>query len=134
MSTPLRRTRASLYFPAVYLVVAGVGFLLFPTFTLRLLFSTGAYERIFIELCGLFLLGLAVLVIQTIRFRLAAIYPTLIGVRVFFCVGYVLLYGQTHDPFFLSLLAIVGSGLLASMICFAKDRSEQRRSSFQPTA
>ena len=127
MSTSLSRTRGSLYFPATYLVVAGVNFILFPTFTLRLLFSTGHYERIFIELCGLFLLGLAVLVIQTIRFRLAAIYPTLIGVRGFFCVGYVLLYGQTRDPFFLSLLAIVGSGLLASMICFAKDRSEHRR-------
>ena len=109
----------------MYLVVAGVGFILFPTFTLRLLLSTGQYELIFIELCGLFLLGLAVLVIQTIRFRLAALYPTLIGVRVFFCVGYIILYGQTRDPLFLSLLAIVGSGLLASMICFAKDRSEQ---------
>ena len=111
----------------MYLVVAGVGFILFPTFTLRLLLSTGQYELIFIELCGLFLLGLAVLVIQTIRFRLAALYPTLIGVRVFFCVGYIILYGQTRDPFFLSLLAIVGLGLLASMICFAKDRSEQGR-------
>ena len=125
MSTSLSRTRASLYIPAMYLVVAGVGFIRFPTFMLRLLFSTGHYEPVFIELCGVFLLGLAVLVIQTIRFRLAALYPTLIGVRVFFCVGYIILYGQTRDPLFLSLLAIVGSGLLASMICFAKDRSEQ---------
>jgi uncharacterized membrane protein len=106
------------------LIVAGVGFIFFPTFTLRLLFSTGHYEHVFIELCGLILLGLAVLVIQTIRLRLVAIYPTLIGVRVFFCVGYMLLYGQTRDPLFLSLFAIVGLGLLASMICFAKDRSE----------
>jgi hypothetical protein len=116
----------------MYLVVAGVGFIRFPTFMLRLLFSTGHYEPVFIELCGVFLLGLAVLVIQTIRFRLVPIYPTLIGVRVFFCVGYLVLYGQTRDPFFLSLLAIVGSGLLASTICFGKDRSEQRRSSCQP--
>jgi uncharacterized membrane protein len=107
------------------LVVAGVGFLLFPEFTLRLLLSAGHYERVFIELCGLFLLGLAVLVIQTIRLRLAAIYPTLIGLRVLFSAGYMILYGQTHDPLFLSLLAIVGPGLLVSMICFAKDRSEQ---------
>ena len=123
--TTLSRTRISLYYPAIYLVVAGVGFLLFPTLILRLLFSTGHFERTFIELCGLFLLGLAILVIQTIRFRLAALYPTLIGVRVFFCAGYLLLYGQTRDPLFLSLFLIVGSGLLASSICFAKDRSEQ---------
>jgi uncharacterized membrane protein len=128
MGTSLSRTRVSLYFPASYLVVAGVSFTLFPTFALRLLFSTGHYERVFVELCGLFLLGLAALVIQTIRLRLAAIYPTLIGVRVFFCAGYVMLYGQTRDPLFLSLLAIVGSGLLASTICLATDRSEQRRS------
>jgi hypothetical protein len=123
-STSLSRTRASLFFPASYLVVAGVGFILFPEFNLRLLFSTGHYERIFVELCGLFLLGLAALVIQTIRFRLAAIYPTLIGVRVFFCVGYMVLYGKTRDPLFLSLLAIVGSGLLASTICLARDRRD----------
>jgi hypothetical protein len=116
------------------LVVAGVGFIFFPTCTLRLLFSTGHYECVFIELSGLFLLGLAVLVIQTIRFRLAAIYPTLISVRAFFCVGYVMLYGQTRDPFFLSLLAIVGSGLLASMICFTRDRSERSCSKLQPMA
>jgi hypothetical protein len=114
------------------LVVAGVNFILFPTFALRLLFSTGRYEHIFIKLCGFFLLGLAALVLQTIRFRLAALYPTLVGVRVFFCAGYVMLYGQTGDPLFLSLLAVVGSGLLASLICLATDRSEQRRSSFQP--
>jgi hypothetical protein len=112
----------SLYYPAVYLVVAGVGFILFPALTLRLLFSTGQYEQAFVKLCGLFLLGLAALVIQTIRFRLAALYPTLIAVRVFFCVGYVALYAQTRDPFFLTLLGIVGSGLLASTICFARDR------------
>src|SRR5262249_19890513 len=132
MGTSLSRTRVSLYFPVMYLVVAGLGFILFPTHILRLLFSNGRYEPIFLELCGLFPLGLAALVIQAIRFRLAAIYPTLMGVRVFFCVGYVMLYRQTRDPFFLSLLAIVGSGLLASMLCFAKDRSEQRRASFQP--
>jgi hypothetical protein len=128
MSTSLSRTRASLYIPAVYLVVAGVNFTLFPTFSLRLLFATGQYDRVFVQLCGLFLLGLAALVIQTIRFRHEAIYPTLIGVRVFFCVGYVMLYAQTRDPLFLSLLVIVGLGLSVSTICLAIDRSEQRRS------
>ena len=126
MSTSLSRTRVSLYFPATYLVAAGIGSILFPTFTLRLLLSTGHYEPVLIELCGLFLLGLAIIVIQTIRFRLATMYPTLMGVRVCFCGGYVMLYGQTHDPMFLSLLAIVGAGLLTSLICFARDRSEHK--------
>jgi hypothetical protein len=134
MNPSLSRTRTSLYFPAAYLVVAGVNFSLFPMFALRLLFSTGRYDPIFVRLCGLFLLGLAVLVIQTIRFRLAPLYPTLMGVRLFFCVGYVILYGETRDPLFLSLLVIVGSGLLASTICFAKDRSEQESSLLQRTA
>jgi uncharacterized membrane protein len=114
------------------LVVAGVNFILFPRFSLHLLCSTGHDEHLFIQLSGLFLLGLAALVIQTIRLRLASMYQTLIGVRVFFCAGYILLYGQTHDPLFLSLLAIVGSGLLASMMCYATDRAEQRGSSCQP--
>ena len=65
--------------------------------------------------------------IQTIRHDIAAIYPTLIGVRVVFCAAYVVLFAQTGDPFFLVVLAIVGAGLVASSLSYALDRRGSRR-------
>jgi hypothetical protein len=50
------------------------------------------------------------------------LYPTLIGVRIVFCTGYVVLYAQTRDPFFLTTLGIVGAGLVASSLGLALDR------------
>jgi pimeloyl-ACP methyl ester carboxylesterase len=120
------KTRISLFYVAGYLLWAGVGMTLFPRLLLDMMFATGSYELVFVRMCGLFVLGLAAFVVQTIRLRLRALYPTIIGVRVVFCAGYVVLYAQTRDPFFLSVLAIVGAGLVASSICYRLDRRPTR--------
>jgi len=120
------RTRISLFYVAGYLLWAGVGMTLFPRLLLDMMFATGSYELVFVRMCGLFVLGLAGFVIQTIRLRLRVLYPTIIAVRVVFCAGYVVLYAQTRDPFFLSVLAIVGGGLVASSICYLLDRRPTR--------
>jgi pimeloyl-ACP methyl ester carboxylesterase len=116
------RIRLSLYYVATYLTTAGLGMTFAPQLTLDWMFSNGRYELVFVRMCGLFVLGLAAIVIATIRHRLVALYPTIIGVRVGFCAGYVVLYTQTRDPFFLATLAIVGAGLVARSIAFAIDR------------
>jgi hypothetical protein len=116
------RTRLSLFYPATYLTMSGLGMTFTPQLALDLFFATGRYELVFVRMCGLFVLGLAAIVIQTIRHRLAALYPTIIGVRVVFCAGYIALYIDTGDRFFLGVLAMVGAGLVASSICYALDR------------
>lgn len=118
--------RLSLFYIATYLTIAGIGMTFMPRFTLTTLFSNGDYDVTFVRMCGLFVIGLAGFVIQTIRYRLVQLYPTIIGVRIVFCVGYVVLYVQTRDPFFLSVLAIVGSGLVASAVLFAIDRRSEQ--------
>jgi hypothetical protein len=115
-------TRASLFYVASYLVSSGLAMTLSPQLALDMLGSNGHYETTFVQMCGLFVIGLAALVIQTIRHRLVVLYPTIIGVRVAFCCGYVVLYERTRDPFFLAVLAIVGLGLLLSSVCFVIDR------------
>jgi hypothetical protein len=115
------RTRTSLYYPASYLVTSGLGMTFAPQWTLEMMFSNGRYESAFVQMSGLFVIGLAAIVIQTIRHRISALYSTLIAVRVIFCAGYVVLYAQTRDPFFLAVLGIVGAGLLASTVCYALD-------------
>ncbi len=120
------RTRLSLFYVVTYLTISGLGLTIAPELTLRLLFSNGHYEPAAMRFAGLFILGLAAIVTQVIRFRIDVLYPTLIGVRVFFCAAYVALYGATRDPFFLSVLGVVGLGLVASSVSFVVDR--RRRS------
>jgi hypothetical protein len=115
--------RKSLMYPAFYLSVAGLGLVLVPDLFLKLMCSNISYDPEFARFAGLFLVGLAVIVIQTIRHRIESLYATLIAVRVFFCLGYVVLFVMTRNPFFLVVLAIVGAGLLASSISYARDRS-----------
>jgi hypothetical protein len=115
------RTRLSLLYPAFYLATSGLSLTFTPRLALDMMFATSDYSLPIVRMCGLFILGLAAIVIQTIRHRLTALYTTLIAVRVGFCAGYVALYAQTRDPFFLVVLAIVGAGLLASTAAWALD-------------
>src|ERR1044071_6393279 len=125
MAAPPRdRVRTTLYYPAFYLTGAALGMMLWPRLLLRMMLATGDYDLAFVRMCGLFVFGLAVFVILTIRHRLAVLYPAIIGVRVVFCTGYVILYAQTHDPFFMTTLAMVGAGLVASSIAHTLDRRD----------
>jgi hypothetical protein len=75
------------------------------------------------RLVGLLTMGLGILVVQVIRLGLAAIYPTIIGVRVFFVATYVGLYAMCGDPFFITLSVMVGLGVVLSALAFIKDRA-----------
>jgi hypothetical protein len=118
----LSRTRRSLLYPAMYLTGSGLGMTIAPDWTLAMLGSNGHYAPAIVRFAGVFVLGLAAIVIQTIRLGLDPMYRTLIGVRVGFCAAYVALYLDTRDPFFLVVLGVVGAGLIASSLMFAADR------------
>ena len=122
----MSRTRLSLIYVAMYLTGSGLGLTLAPQLLLHVMFSNGHYDSTGMRFAGLFVLGLAAIVIQIIRYRLDVLYSTLIGVRVGFCAAYVVLYARTGDPFFLAVLAVVGAGLVASSISFAVDRAAAR--------
>jgi hypothetical protein len=120
----MRRTNLSLIYVATYLWGAGISLLLAPRLALQLLLSTGDYGEILPRLAGLLLIGLGMLVVQIIRYRVADLYSTTIAVRVVFILGFILLYIRSKDPLFLVLLAVVGVGVLATSICYFLDRRE----------
>jgi hypothetical protein len=120
----MHRTNLSLIYVAAYLLGAGIFLLLAPRLALALLLSTGDYGEILPRLTGLLLLGLGILVVQIIRYRVAALYPTTLAVRVVFCVGFLALYGLSRDPLFLVLLAVVGLGVLATSVSYILDRRQ----------
>jgi uncharacterized protein YjeT (DUF2065 family) len=120
----MHRTNRSLIYVAAYLLGAGILLVLAPRLTLRLLLSTGEYGDILPRLAGLLLLGLGILVVQIIRYRFAALYPTTLAVRAVFFVGFVWLYTLSRDPLFLVLLAVLGLGMVTTSVSYILDKRE----------
>jgi pimeloyl-ACP methyl ester carboxylesterase len=103
-------------YPAAYLTGAGLGMVVTPHLLLRMMLSDVDYDPAIVRTCGLFVLGLAMFVIETVRHRLVVLYRPIIAIRVLFCAGYVVLYAQTGNPFFVTTLGVVGAGVIASSI------------------
>jgi len=117
----MHRTRLSLYYLATYLTLTGLAFLLAPQRALGLLLATGSYDDAFVRFTGAFMLAVATLVIQMIRFRLEVLYPTTLAVRVFFLVVIVWLYQETGDRLFLMVLGVVALGFLLTLFGLLAD-------------
>jgi hypothetical protein len=118
----MRRTHLSLFYVVGYLLAAGIFLLISPRLALKLLFSTADYGVIMPRLTGLLLVGLGMLVLQIVRYRVVTLYATTLAVRVVFCVGFIALYMMSRDPLFLVLLAVVGLGVLMTSVSYALDR------------
>jgi hypothetical protein len=120
----MRRTNLSLIYVVAYLLAAGLFLLATPRLALKLLLSTADYGVILPRLTGLLLIGLAMFVLQIIRYRVVALYATTLAVRVVFCGGFIALYVLSRDPLFLVLLAVVGLGVLATSASYILDSRE----------
>ncbi len=120
----MRRTHLSLFYVVAYLLAAGIFLLIAPRLALKLLLSTADYGVILPRLTGLLLIGLGMLVLQIVRYRVVALYATTLAVRVVFCVGFIALYVLSRDPLFLVLLAVVGLGVLTTSASYLLDRRE----------
>lgn len=121
----MKRTRLSLYYLATYTTLGGLGLLFMPALALKYMFSNGDYGDIIPRGMGLALFTLGVLVIQIIRLRLDRIYTTTIFVRTFVLVPVMIwLYVKSHDPFFLTLVGIVGFGMVLTTVCYFLDKAE----------
>lgn len=118
----MNRTRRTFFYPAFYLTTSGLGLLFAPDLTLRLFFSNGHYGDVMPRMAGAVVLALAVLVIQVIRHRAEALYPTIVGVRVMLCAAWMGLYLYTRDPFFLAVFAMVAAGMVWSAVSLRFDR------------
>lgn len=121
-------TKLSLYYLFGYLSVTGVGLMAMPTAVLQLLGSTATYDDTFTRLVGAFMIVLATLVAQMIRFELKQLYPTTIAIRVFFISTIIWLYTRTNDPAFLMILGVVCLGLFLTLLGFGLERKQALRS------
>jgi uncharacterized protein YjeT (DUF2065 family) len=123
----MRRTRLSLFYLAGYLLPTGLLLLVAPRVTLRLLQSNGDYgSDVFVRVAGLLLLAIGIIVVQIIRRRVEALYPTTLLVRALFLVAFLGFYLYTRDPLFLVILGVVGLGFLLTGTSYWVDQRERR--------
>ena len=120
----MRRTHLSLYYLAGYLIPAGLALFFVPKFALSLLFSNGDYGDVMPRLLGVVLLALGIIVLQILRLRADELYSTTLIARSVILVCLIALYFYSHDPLFLTLLAIVGFGFILTSTSYFLDRRE----------
>jgi hypothetical protein len=120
----VRRTNLSLYYLAAYLIPAGLLLLLVPEFATKLLLSNRTYDYAPFRLVGVLLIGLGILVIQIIRYRLEVLYPTTVLIRLMISATLIGLYLGTSDPFWLVVLVVVVIGIVLTGVSYLIDRRE----------
>ncbi|HEV8130022.1 MAG TPA: hypothetical protein VGQ81_02130 [Acidobacteriota bacterium] len=116
------KTNFSLWYVVAYLVPTGAVLMVAPDVMLRILLSSGDYGDVFPRLVGCFMVGLGVFVLQIIRHRVRALYPTTLGARIFFCASFLALYFRSRDPFFLVISCVVAVGLAMTAATYFLDR------------
>src|SRR5262245_38586520 len=100
---------------AGYLLVGGLGLLVNPDVTLRLLFSNGAYGDVMPRFAAVFMIVLGGVIFQFARARDFRYYGFTILARTFIVVVLTALFFKTRDPLFLVLVGVVLVGLLPSI-------------------
>jgi uncharacterized protein YjeT (DUF2065 family) len=119
---PVNRTHLSLYYLAGYLLPAGTLLLLAPDFATKLLLSNRTYDDAPFRLAGILLIGLGILVVQMIRYRIEVLYPTTVVIRLLISATLLGLFLRTNDPFFLVILAVVAVGIALTAASYVLDR------------
>ncbi len=118
----VRRTRLSLYYLAAYLVGAGIALIVAPSLALKLLFASGQYGDVLPRLLGVVLLALGIVIVQIIRHRVEVLYTTTLIVRTLIVAVLIGLFIYSHDPLFISLVVVVGFGMVLTGSSFLLDR------------
>jgi hypothetical protein len=118
----MRRTRLSLLFEAALLLAAGTALAAAPSWTLERVGSTGAYGDVLPRVLGLFLLALGVVVVQVIRHKADALYPTTMFVRALLAAGLLAVWASSDDPVFAYAAAAEGLGLALTAAASRADR------------
>jgi uncharacterized protein YjeT (DUF2065 family) len=119
----MRWTRLSFFYLIGYLSVGGLGLLVAPELALRLLCATASYPAVLVRLLGAFMVALALLVGQIVRYRVEVLYPTTLMVRIVLLGTIVGLYFfASRDPLFLVLSGIVALGMLLTTAGLLTDR------------
>jgi uncharacterized protein YjeT (DUF2065 family) len=114
--------RLSFIYVGSYLVIGGLGSLLMPDWTLRLLLAQGSYGDVMPRLVGVFMAALGSAVVQFLRAGDYRYYGYTVAARLVIVAALTALYLKTRDPLFVVMDAIVLVGLMPSIYVAARQQ------------
>ena len=126
------KTRHCLLYVAAYLLASGVALLVAPEPTLKAMLTSADYGNVMPRWVGMLSVALGTVVVQVLRHRLAVLYPLGFFMPAAMLLGFAAMYLRTADPLFLTVLAVVGIGVLASGISLLLERRAERRTRAAP--
>ena len=118
----MKKTRMSLFYLAGYLSIGGFCLLVFPQIAVELLLSNGDYSDLMLRMVGVFMLAIAIVVIQIIRHSAFVLYPTTLIVRAFFMTAFISFYVIYKDPMMIVITCIVALGFILTLISYLLER------------
>ena len=116
------RTRRSLFYLAAYLSITGLALLFTPELFLKLTFANHAYPGAFVRFSGILMLGLAVVVMNIIRYGNRVLYRTTLMARIPMWICTLGLYLYTKETFFIVVLCVLGLGILLTGSFYLAER------------
>jgi len=122
----MHRTRLSLFYLGSYLVLIGLGLLLVPHATLKILQSNRDYDDVITRVAGMLMSGLGLSVFGMVRAHSYQQYPATLFMRVYFIACFVVFYLMTRNPMFVVLTAVVGLGLVLTLTSYLLDRKSSK--------
>ena len=121
------RTRLCLLYVAGYLILSGIALLIAPEAAMTIMFSNTDYGIAMPRWVGMLSVALGALVGQTVRHRLAVLYPLGFFMPAAMMVGFAGLYLQSSNPLFLVVFGVVGVGVVATGISLFLERRSRRK-------
>ena len=122
----MKRTHMSLYYLIGYLIPGGTALLTFPRLTLKLFFSNTDYGDVLPRFVGMLMLALGFIILQVVRHRLEALYTTALIVRSGMLPILLGLHLYSGDPLFITLLVVVGAGVVLTGTSYWLDKRSKK--------
>jgi hypothetical protein len=116
------RTRRSLFYLAAYLSITGLALLFTPQLFLKLAFANHTYPGAFVQFSGILMLGLAVVVMNIIRYGNRVLYRTTLMARIPMWICTLGLYLHTKETFFIVVLCVLGLGIVLTGSFYIAER------------
>lgn len=118
------KTIRSLFYLAGYLTLTGLGLLFAPQFILKLLFASHDYPGAFVQFSGILMIGLAVVVMNIIRYGNRILYRTTLMARIPMWICTLGLYLHTRETFFVVVLCVLGLGIVLTGSFYLAERGK----------
>jgi hypothetical protein len=119
----LPKTRRSLFYLAGYLTLTGLALIFIPHLFLRLLFANHEYPGAFVQFSGVLMIGLAVVVMNVIKYGNRALYRTTLMARIPMWILTLGLYFYTNETFFIVVLCVLGLGIVLTGTFYLQERA-----------